>query len=80
MFHRRGNYASAIEMNVEKLNIINSSLAAMLVSERIPLGVYSVCRGLAAFFPPSLSFLPFPTRYVALIVRRSMAKYRKIRG
>lgn len=34
MLHRGGNYASAMEMNMEKLDIINSSLAAMLVSER----------------------------------------------
>lgn len=34
MLHRRGNYAAAMGMNVEKLDIINSSLAAMLVSEK----------------------------------------------
>ena len=95
MLHRRGNYAAAMGMNVEKLDIINSSLAAMLVSEK-RIGVrggvlwyFGNCEVLLLFlffflfcffffYSPTV-FSPLPAQCVALIVRRSIAKYRKIR-
>lgn len=55
----RCNYAPAIGMNVEKLDIINSSLAAMLVSESEPES------GVLRYFVAEVLFFSFPPCFFA---------------